>query len=365
MSPAAVVPNRKVLLRSEKLLTVKVEEFQSRAELSAKTTAELPLRLKVELELRSTVPIVSITVIVLSQPFSIAKYDSVNEHQLSDHHRRRRDNTIIDDLRWLSRTYKNPWDEDPVETICLHTYASIADYALDDYHDPDLYFADISVINNKIIWKTPSYAIYGRLTKLVFPAGYTPEVHPSSHIELLDKEEYHFFIERYLKAWKEIHFWQFKVQNEDWGVQRGAIEKALVQKSVDHWIASVNALIINPYLDDGWPTPAFYQWYIADLKTMSAYFVSRVQINEKVWCGCYRGHQINTKSFDSRVSTEIDAWEQCAESVFLPNGAPFVKCLWMHTAIADHECYFTSDECTEAGKIYYRNLQTQITSAML
>ena len=276
-----------------------------------------------------------------------------------------RDNTIIDDLRWLSRTYKNPWDEDPVETICLHTYASIADYALDDYHDPDLYFADISVINNKIIWKTPSYAIYGRLTKLVVPAGYTPEAHPNSHIELLDKEEYHFFIERYLKAWKEIHFWQFKVQNEDWGVQRGAIEKALVQKSVDHWIASVNVLIINPYLDDGWPTPAFYQWYIADLKTMSAYFVGRVQINEKVWCGCYRGHQINTKSFDSRVSTEIDAWEQCAESVFLPNGAPFVKCFWMHTAIADHECYFTSDECTEAGKIYYRNLQTQITSAML
>jgi len=62
-----------------------------------------------------------------------------------------RNNTTVDDLRELSRTYKNPWVEIPVETTCLHTTPSIADFALDQYHDPDLYLADFSIINNKIV----------------------------------------------------------------------------------------------------------------------------------------------------------------------------------------------------------------------
>ena len=224
-----------------------------------------------------------------------------------------RNNTIVDDLRELSRTYKNPWDETPVETTCLHNYPSIADFTLDEYHDPELYFADIAIINNKIIWKKPSYATYGKPTKLTVPAGYTPGTIPNPHIQLLDNDEYCFFVRRYLQAWTEIHFWQSEIHSETWEIQCGAREKAMVQQSIDHWIESIDAIILNPYFQNDWPIPAFYQWYSADLKTMSAYYTNRIKSNQNeygegsVWCGCFRNHQTSTKSFETRVYTEIDA----------------------------------------------------------
>jgi len=281
-----------------------------------------------------------------------------------------RNNTIVEDLRELSRTYQNPWDATLVETTCLHTYPSIADFALDEYHDPELYFADITIINNKIVWRKPNYATYGKPTKLTVPAGYTAGTVPNPHILSLDKDEFCFFTRRYLQAWREIHFWQSEIHSEEWEIQCGAREKAMVQQSIDHWVESVDALILNPYFQNDWPIPAIYQWYSADLKTMSAYYTSRIKNNQNeygegsVWCNCFLNHQASTTLFETRVYTEIDAWKNCTENFFLPNGTPFVKCLWMHTAIAEHECYFTSDECMEAGKIYYQNLQTQTTRTM-
>jgi hypothetical protein len=62
-----------------------------------------------------------------------------------------RNSKIIHDLRELSRTWKNPWDSIPVENTCLHTTPSLADVALDEHHDPDLYFADFAIINNKVV----------------------------------------------------------------------------------------------------------------------------------------------------------------------------------------------------------------------
>ena len=130
----------------------------------------------------------------------------------------------------------------------------------------------------------------------------------------------------------------------------------MVQQSIDHWVESIDALILNPYFQNDWPIQAFYQWYSADLKTMSAYYTNRIKNNQNengegtVWCGCFRNHQTSTRSFETRVYTEIDAWKNGTKNFFLPNGAPFVKCLWMHTAISESECYFTSSKCTEAGK---------------
>ena len=281
-----------------------------------------------------------------------------------------RDNTIVDDLRELSRTYQNPWDATMVETTCLHTYPSLADFALDEYHDPDLYLADITIINNKIVWRKPNYATYGKPTKLTIPPNYTTQTIPNPHILSLDQDDFHFFILRYLQAWREIHFWQSEINSEEWEIQCGPREKALVQQSIDHWVDSVDAIILNPYFESDWPIPAFYQWYSADLKTMSAYYTSRIKSNQNeygegtVHCGCFRNHHTSTKSFETRVYTEIDAWKVCTENFFLLNGAPFTKCLWMHTAILEAECYFTSDECTEAGRSYYRNLQTRTTRTM-
>jgi hypothetical protein len=62
-----------------------------------------------------------------------------------------RSSTIVHDLRELSHTWKNPWDSIPVENTCLHTTPSLADVALDEHHDPDLYFADFAIINNKVV----------------------------------------------------------------------------------------------------------------------------------------------------------------------------------------------------------------------
>ena len=46
---------------------------------------------------------------------------------------------------------KTPWDSIPVENTCLHTTPSLADVAIDEYHDPDLYFTDFAIINNKVV----------------------------------------------------------------------------------------------------------------------------------------------------------------------------------------------------------------------
>ena len=46
-----------------------------------------------------------------------------------------RNNAVEFDLRALSRTWNNPWDSILVENTCLHTIPSLADFALDQYHD--------------------------------------------------------------------------------------------------------------------------------------------------------------------------------------------------------------------------------------
>ena len=85
---------------------------------------------------------------------------------------------------------------------------------------------------------------------------------------------------------------------------------------------SIDALILNPYFQNDWPIPAFYQWYSADLKTMSAYFTSRIKSNQNengegtVWCGCFRNHQASTKSFETRVNTPKSTPEKTAPKFF-------------------------------------------------
>jgi len=276
-----------------------------------------------------------------------------------------RNSKIIHDLRELSRTWKNPWDSIPVENTCLHTTPSLADVALDEHHDPDLYFADFAIINNKVVWKKPAYAEYAKPTKLTMPPSFialtTAPPPPSPHAEELPQDSS--FKKRYRQAWREISHWESQINSEEWNLQCGAAEKAAVRKSVQHWTESVDSVVLNPYFRDNWPVPAFFQWYHSDLKSMSAYFTGRIKHNldeygnGSVQCGCHLNHRANTSRFEQRVYTEIMAWSKCVTNLFLPRGAPFVKCLWMHTAILEPECYFTSDECTRGGEVYYHNLE--------
>jgi hypothetical protein len=122
------------------------------------------------------------------------------------------------------------------------------------------------------------------------------------------------------------------------------------------------SIVLNPYFQDEWPIPAFYQWYNCDLKTMSAYFTGRVRQNldefgnGSVQCSCTSNHRANMNRFEQRVYTEVVEWDICVRKFFLPKGAPFPQCLWMHTAILEPECYFTSQECMQGGQNYYKNL---------
>jgi len=71
-----------------------------------------------------------------------------------------------------------------------------------------------------------------------------PPPPPSPHAEELPRESY--FKKRYRQAWKEIDHWKKQINSEEWEIQCGTEEKAMVQQSIEHWTESIDNIVLNP-----------------------------------------------------------------------------------------------------------------------
>ena len=183
------------------------------------------------------------------------------------------------------------------------------------------------IIANKCVWTRPSYAQYAPIQEHTTPDDYSafPLGIPDTRLRTIrDSPTFRDYVARYTKAAAEIEWW---VQGEPACHEFPYQRTDYIKRQMATWHKTASDITHFPQFAPDWPLPAFYPWYKSDLEHAARNTTEGTHLKQ------YTEQQIQT--FRHNIYTDIQEWQRSVETVYLPQGWPFPKCLWYHQFITD------------------------------
>lgn len=168
--------------------------------------------------------------------------------------------------------------------------------------------------HDNITWHKPAYAVYENTLNVSVPADYVPRILPATMDEKKCDPNLSLFINSFSQALRTIDYWLDNSAKKT---------RSQTAHAVDDWVNTCEKLCTDCRLDNTWPVPAFYPWYLLDINRSSSIFFTFIEHE------CNLPFSIAKNTIPIATSyweSVLQDWKYLTTTKFIPNKAPITKC---------------------------------------